>query len=309
MRTYKNLMLWAGDAGPDPAMLYLAYEYEDALGMRNWGDSQAFWAKFDEVAARTEDTEAARQDGEDSPDQDAVSRATVQDQNTTTELESLDAIFADMPDPDLIVAAHNELEPEQQCTGQFHSYQLLTNAFLHGDIFHLLGNLLFLMIFGSRVNALIGTIPTVILYPVLAVAGSVGHLLSATDLSPHPALGASGAIMGLAGIYLVVFPLHKVHMAAWWRWGIIGAFRLHLKLFGVRGFWVVLFYIAFDILFTVLSIDDGVAHWAHLGGFIAGVVLALALLCSRQINARGGDILSAIFGRHAWALVGKPGRK
>jgi len=122
-------------------------------------------------------------------------------------------------------------------------------------------------------------------------------------------LGASGAIMGLAGMYFVLFPVHKVHMAAWLRWGFFLPIHLELGMFAVRGFWVVLFYIAFDVAFTALGAEDDVAHWAHLGGFLAGAGLALVLLFSRLVNARGGDILSAVLGRHAWALIGKPYRK
>ena len=81
-----------------------------------------------------------------------------------------------------------------------------------------------------------------------------------------------------------------------------------MKLFTVRGFWVVSFYIAYDVLYTVIGLEDDMAHWAHLGGFIAGVIIALVLLLSRRVNARGGDILSALLGKRAWALVGRPSR-
>jgi len=121
-------------------------------------------------------------------------------------------------------------------------------------------------------------------------------------------IGASGAIMGLAGMYLVLVPVHEVHMALWYRFPIIAFFRLSMTLFAVRGFWVVLFYMAFDVIATVLGAKDDVAHWAHLGGFIVGIVLALFLLLARLVNCRGGDIISALMGRYAWALVGKPNR-
>lgn len=183
----------------------------------------------------------------------------------------------------------------------------MTNAFLHGGILHLAGNLLFLMVFGSRVNALIGHIPTLIVYPVLAIGASLCHMASVAGQPPVPALGASGAIMGLAGMYLVFFPLHKVHMVGWWRWGLIGGFRLSYKTFAVRGFWVVLIYIALDVFWIILKADTGTAHWAHFGGFLVGVGVALVMLIARLANARGGDILSVIFGKRAWAVIGRPG--
>ena len=192
--------------------------------------------------------------------------------------------------------------------GEYRSSQLFTHALLHSGPIHLLSNLLFLMVLGSRVNALIGNVLMLILYPLLAVASGLAYMASTADEPLHPMLGASGAIMGLAGMYLVLFPVHKVHMALWWRWGLIGLFTLHMKTFAVRGFWVVLFYIAFDVIFTVIGLEDNVAHWAHLGGFLTGAGVAFVLLFSRLVNARGGDLLTAILGRHAWGLIGKPNR-
>ncbi|MCP4591588.1 MAG: rhomboid family intramembrane serine protease [bacterium] len=223
-------------------------------------------------------------------------------------LWELEETHPDMDWDESVLAAHRGLSPEQQYPGQYRSSQLITHAFLHAGIGHLVGNLIFLMVFGSRVNALIGNIPTVVLYPMLAVGAGLAHMASVMEGPPGAMLGASGAIMGLAGMYFVLFPVHQVHMAAWMRLGLLFMFRLHLKLWSVRGFWVVLFYIAFDVIYTALGVEDGTAHWAHLGGFIVGAGLAVILLLTRLINARGGDIISAILGRHAWGLVGAPNR-
>jgi hypothetical protein len=95
-------------------------------------------------------------------------------------------------------------------------------------------------------------------------------------------------------------------MAFWYRLGLMFRFELKMKLFAIRGLWVVLFYILFDVIYTIFGIEDNVAHWAHLGGFILGVVLGLLLLITRLVNCRSGDILSGIFGRYAWPLVGRP---
>ena len=206
--------------------------------------------------------------------------------------------------PEDVLEAHNKLTPEQQCLGKYEPYQLITHAFLHGGLLHLAGNMLFLMVFGTRVNALIGNFQMLIVYPVLAIAGGIAHAIATEHMAPTPMLGASGAIMGLAGMYLVFFPVHKVHMALWWRpfW----LFPRWLKLFAVRGFGVVLFYIFFDVFFTAFRLEDDVAHWAHLGGFMVGVALALVLLATRVVKAHGGDIFSVIFGRWAWPIVGRP---
>jgi membrane associated rhomboid family serine protease len=122
-------------------------------------------------------------------------------------------------------------------------------------------------------------------------------------------------------MYLILFPTPKVHTIGWvrpWMFGLslwfmplmlIALLRLRMRTFVTRGFWVVLFYIAFDVVYTVFGLEDEVAHWAHLGGFLAGAGIALVLLFSRLINARGGDLVSAVLGRYAWQLLGKPNRK
>ena len=200
---------------------------------------------------------------------------------------------------------------------QFHYYQLLTHALLHGGWLHLAGNMLFLIVFGTRVNALIGNVATAILYPALAVASGLAHLAYGTAGLPVPMLGASGAIMGLAGMYLVLFPLHRVFMLVWARWILIFlplwwvllrsvGIKVSWKVFAVRGVWVVLFYVSFDVLFTLLGRRDGTAHWAHLGGFAAGAVIALVLLVSRLVNSEGGDLLSVTLGKWSWPLLGRP---
>ncbi|MBN1488856.1 MAG: rhomboid family intramembrane serine protease [Phycisphaerae bacterium] len=236
-----------------------------------YGDSSAFFEKLDELEAS-------------------------QDRDSTASTD------------DLIREAHESLPPERQCFGRYEPAQLITHAFLHGGVLHLAGNMLFLLVIGSRVNALVGNIVTAVLYPLLAIAAALCQMASVSGEPPMPMLGASGAVMGLAGMYLILFPLPKVHMVFWYRLGLIFAFRLALKLFAVRGFWVVLFYIAFDVVATVWQAEDGVAHWAHLGGFIAGAAVALFLLLSRLVNSRGGDLISALLGRHAWALIGRPNR-
>lgn len=186
--------------------------------------------------------------------------------------------------------------------------QLFTHMFLHGGILHLAGNLLFLMVLGSRVNSLIGNVLTAFAYPMLGLAAAFAQLTSSQNEPMHPMLGASGAIMGLAGMYLIFFPVHNVHVAFWVRWGLINGFRLSLNIFPVRGFWIVLFYIAFDVIYTLMAWTDDVAHWAHLGGFIAGMALAIFLMVSRLVNARGADLLSTVLGRYAWPILGKPNR-
>ncbi|MFQ5489529.1 MAG: rhomboid family intramembrane serine protease [Phycisphaerae bacterium] len=234
----------------------------------DFGDSEAFWDRFGQILEAKEE----------------------------------------MTHEEAMLQAHASLSPEQQFQGHYQSSQLITHAFLHGGLLHLIGNLLFLLVFGSRVNAILGNIGVLILYPILAIGAAWSHLASVADQPPVPMVGASGAIMGLAGMYFVFAPMHRMHMAAWMRWGLFVGFALSLKLWALRGFWVVLLYIGFDVAFTAAGVDDGTAHWAHLGGFIVGAAIALLLLFARLVNCRGGDLVTAILGRHAWGLVGKPNR-
>jgi membrane associated rhomboid family serine protease len=210
----------------------------------------------------------------------------------------------------------SKLHDEVNDVGEFHWYQLLTNALLHGGIMHLAGNLVFLLVFGLRVNELIGDLKMSIVYPVLAICSGAIYAFAERHQPLQPALGASGAIMGLAGMYFVFFPLHRVHMAIWLRAGIFTGWRVFYKLFRMKGFWLLALWVGLnDVLPTVIQAystgvsHDHVAHWAHLGGFISGVVIALGLLFTRQVSAHGADILSVTLGPKAWSLIGTPGHR
>jgi membrane associated rhomboid family serine protease len=215
---------------------------------------------------------------------------------------------ATVDEKDLPLTALNALTPEQKCIGEFRFYQFITHAFLHGGPVHLAGNMLFLLIFGSRVCAVIGNIWTTVLYFILAFGAAFTHMVMNGLEPPTPCLGASGAVMGMAGVYLVLFPIQKIYMTAWWRWGLYMGFRLSFGIFAVWGLWVVLFYIMFDIAAVVLGSESGVANWAHLGGFGWGIGAGLLLLMSRLVYS-GSDVLSLIFGKYAWRLIGTPANR
>jgi len=216
-----------------------------------------------------------------------------------------EALTSTTPEHKLDLAALNELTPEQKCFGEYSHVQLITHAFLHGGILHLAGNMLFLLVFGARVNSAIGNILTAILYPILAVAAALTHLASMGAQPPTPMLGASGAVMGLAGAYLMLYPVQKIYMVIWMRWGLIFGFRLSYKYFALRGFWVVLFYIMFDVIAVSLMVTTGTAHWAHIGGLLWGFILAFVLLAARAAYSRS-DVLSLVLGRYAWPIFGSP---
>lgn len=196
--------------------------------------------------------------------------------------------------------------PKQPQAGTFHPWQVLTYAFLHDSLLFLIVNTAFLLVLGSRVNALIGNVRTAIAYPLLVVIMALVYLRVGLHRPPHEISGASGAVMGLAGIYLVLFPIHRVHMAAWVRTGPSTGFRLAHNVFAVGGVWVVVIYMAVDALMTLLDDPHHATAWAHLFGLPIGILLGLALLIARQVNAHGADLLSVTLGRRAWILLGRP---
>src|SRR2546421_3122666 len=157
-------------------------------------------------------------------------------------------------------------------------FRLITAMFLHHDILHLAGNMLFLWIFGASVE---GRLRPWVFLPAYLVAGLAGGLLHDLIMGVgHPAqfsLGASGAIMGVAGMYLYMFPyslIRAVHRTYW-----IGGW---LSVSDIQARWVILYYIGFDLLYQLLAQGaDGVGHLAHLGGFGAGVLIVAALRVRR----------------------------
>lgn len=190
----------------------------------------------------------------------------------------------------------------------FRPWQMVTHAFLHdpsgiiGFIFHFGGNLVFLFVFGMRVNECIGGLRFAIVYIVLAIGAAGGHMLMTMSQPMHPMLGASGAIMGLAGMYFVLYPVQHVHAAIWFRGGILTGWRCFYKVFPMRGFWLLIILIAWNDLLPVamehfFEYRGSTAHGAHLGGFICGMLVATIMLLTKQAHTHGSDLLSMVFGQ------------
>ena len=159
-------------------------------------------------------------------------------------------------------------------------WTLLTAMFLHGSLLHLAGNMLFLWIFGAAVE---GRLKTLRYLAVYLGAGAIGSLLSdfVTGLINPDAfnLGASGAIMGLAGAYLYLFPYAPIRIA-WFLW--LGL----LPRGGVTDWqarWVVLYFLGLDVFNgIIMGGGDGVGHFAHLGGAGAGFLFVWLLKMPRD---------------------------
>ena len=145
---------------------------------------------------------------------------------------------------------------------------LITSMFLHGGFMHLAGNMLFLWIFGDNMEDEMGHLGFILFYLAAGVAAGLAQVM-ASPLSMVPTVGASGAIAGVMGGYLLLFPKAKVD--------ILLIFIIFFRVIPLPA-WVMLG-IWFAIqLFSGVAIDSetgGVAYWAHAGGFIAGIILTI----------------------------------
>src|SRR5574341_190724 len=148
---------------------------------------------------------------------------------------------------------------------------LLRSLFLHGGWLHLLSNMLFLYIFGDNVEDQLGSFKYLVFYLASGIAASMTQVLL-TPYSSVPLIGASGAIAGVLGAYLILFPGSKVKALFWF---IIILETVWIPAIVFLGAW-------FLIQFTRLYFEsqgvvtaDGIAYAAHVGGFIAGIVLLI----------------------------------
>jgi membrane associated rhomboid family serine protease len=152
---------------------------------------------------------------------------------------------------------------------------LFTCMFLHGGFLHIIGNMLFLWVFGGNVEDAFGSIPYLFFYLFCGVGSGIVQVLFSWG-SHVPSIGASGAISGVLGAYIVLFPSGRILtlvplIVIWW------TFRVPAFLF--IGLWFVL-----QFLSGLNSLDPrlaagtgGVAWWAHVGGFLLGAMIALAV--------------------------------
>lgn len=161
-------------------------------------------------------------------------------------------------------------------SADFPSVTLLTSMFLHGDPFHLIGNMLFLYIFGFAVEGRMRSIKYFALYMLSGLGGSVlHHLMIGAGDPDRAALGASGAIMGVVGAAMYVFPHAKINMFYWFGFFWYGVAEWSLWVVGI-------YFLAFDVLYAILGLENGVANFAHIGGAAAGFALAFVMRVKRD---------------------------
>ena len=147
---------------------------------------------------------------------------------------------------------------------------LLTSMFMHGGWLHIGGNMLFLFIFGDNIEKAYGHIKYLAFYLVCGIIAGLAHVLSQPD-SIIPSLGASGAISGVMAGYLVLFPTNRVKVLL--ALGIVLLRPIMVPAVVMIGVWALLQFINGLGAIAVTDQTSGVAYWAHIGGFIAGLVI------------------------------------
>jgi len=152
-------------------------------------------------------------------------------------------------------------------------HMFLTSMFLHGGVLHLAGNMLYLYIFGDNVEDLCGHVPYIVFYLICGFAGSFLHLLSDWG-STVPSIGASGAISGLLGAYIYLFPNVRIRTAV--------TFGIFVRLIRLPAYLLIGFWFLYQVVLGLLAAETSVAYWAHIGGFVAGLGLAGGLTRRRE---------------------------
>jgi membrane associated rhomboid family serine protease len=147
-------------------------------------------------------------------------------------------------------------------------FTLFTSMFMHGGWAHLAGNMLYLWIFGDNIENRLGHFRYIVFYFVCGVIASLSHVVSTLLLNQNslvPSLGASGAISGVLGAYLLLFPTRSVH-------ALLFVFRIAIPAVLALGLWI-----GFQLLSGLGMLggeeSGGVAYAAHIGGFFAGMLL------------------------------------
>ena len=155
---------------------------------------------------------------------------------------------------------------------------LVTSMFLHAGWGHLGGNMLFLWIFGDNIEHRIGHIRFIVFYLACGLAAGIAHILFNSE-SNIPTVGASGAISGVMGGYLLLFPRNRVYVLTW---GGVATVPAVLML----GLWIVVQFVnsVGSVAHTPETEEGGVAYLAHVGGFVAGLALAPLFSLGRRVR-------------------------
>jgi membrane associated rhomboid family serine protease len=174
--------------------------------------------------------------------------------------------------------------------------ELVTSMFMHGGWEHILGNMLFLWVFGNNIEDSMGHARFVVFYLVCGLAAGAAHV-ALTPASQMPAVGASGAISGVMGAYVLLYPQARVQ--TW----VPPLFLIH-----IRAWFFLIYWFALQLFTGFGSLGSGetggVAVWAHVGGFVAGLALIKLFENRALTSARRQHVLLSReqLGRDGWRL-------
>lgn len=172
--------------------------------------------------------------------------------------------------------------------GEPHVLHFLSYAFLHGGYLHLIGNMVFLYIFGNNVCDKMGPWSYLAFYLGGAVFAGLAYVLLAEPVQGNlyaPVVGASGAVAAVTGAYLVLFPRSQVTVLLLF---------IVITFFQVPGLLLVAFFFARDVIFELFGASTNVAHTAHIAGTVFGVAISLGLLTTRLLDRDQFDLLALI---------------
>jgi membrane associated rhomboid family serine protease len=144
---------------------------------------------------------------------------------------------------------------------------VITSMFMHGGWLHLGGNMLFLWVFGNNIEDSMGHVRFVFFYLITGVVAAAAHVLAAPS-SPIPTVGASGAISGVMGAYLLLYPRVRVHTLFF--------FVVFFKVIPLSAWFLLVWWFVLQVAMGVGSVGasgGGIAFWAHIGGFLAGLLM------------------------------------
>jgi membrane associated rhomboid family serine protease len=150
---------------------------------------------------------------------------------------------------------------------------IFTSMFLHSGFMHIAGNMLFLWIFGDNVEDYFGHFPYLLFYLACGIGSGLTHILFNFH-SPLPALGASGAISGVMGAYIILYPRARVLT-------LVFIFLIPIPAFIILGYWFLLQFLA-GVSSVGAAATGGVAWWAHVGGFLLGMLITGLSLGGRK---------------------------
>lgn len=180
------------------------------------------------------------------------------------------------------VSGERFTEPGLQPTPGSVYFTLILSMFMHGGIAHIFGNMLFLWIFGDNLEDALGHVRYLVFYLVCGILASLAHVFSTVALGGDPlipSLGASGAISGVLGGYLLLYPSRRVRV-------ILFRFLTDVPAYVAIGLWFVFQLVSGLGLLGGGTQAGGVAYAAHIGGFIAGLVLVKVFAIGRAPVAR-----------------------